>query len=55
MLIDAVVNASFTRPPTDDERKLLERYLKDRTDRPVEGIRQIVWALLTSSEFRFNY
>src|SRR5262249_40865308 len=30
MLIDAAVYALFTRPPTDDERKLLEGYLKDR-------------------------
>ena len=37
------------------EVQLLGEYLRRRQDRPVEACRQLVWALLTSSEFRFNY
>jgi hypothetical protein len=43
------------RQPTDEEIDLLGRYLRQRQDRPVEACRQIVWALLASTEFRFNY
>jgi hypothetical protein len=33
----------------------LEQYLKSRTDRREPALQQMVWALLTSSECRFNY
>jgi hypothetical protein len=54
-LIDTAVRAVLSRPPTAEEGKLLGEYLKKREDRPPDAARQIVWALLTSSEFRFNY
>jgi hypothetical protein len=54
-LIDAAVRNVFVRPPTDDEIELLGRYLRQRQDRPVEACRQMLWALLASAEFRFNY
>ena len=38
-----------------DELKLLTDYLTDRKSRPLDAARQVVWSLLTSSEFRFNY
>ncbi|MHB1423576.1 MAG: DUF1549 domain-containing protein [Gemmataceae bacterium] len=53
--IELAVRAILCRPPRDDERKLLGDYLKQRTDRPAEALRQMVWALLTNAEFRFNY
>jgi hypothetical protein len=53
--IDLAVRTILCRPPRDDERKLLAAYLKQRADRPAEAQRQMVWALLTSAEFRFNY
>ncbi len=53
--IDLAVRTILCRPPRDEERKLLGNYLKQRADRPIEARRQIVWALLTSAEFRFNY
>jgi hypothetical protein len=53
--VDLAVHTVLSRPPRDDETRLLIEYLKQRADRPVEGCRQIVWALLTSAEFRFNY
>lgn len=50
----AIWNA-FSRPPADGEVPALAAYLALRADRPVQGRRQLVWALLTSSECRFNY
>jgi hypothetical protein len=54
-LIDTAVRSVLARPASDDERKLLGEYLSRREDRPVEACRQLVWALLTSAEFRFNH
>ncbi|WP_406694038.1 DUF1549 domain-containing protein [Singulisphaera sp. Ch08] len=45
----------LSRPPADDEASLLGDFLAQRSDRQVEGIRQLVWVLLTSAEFRFNH
>jgi hypothetical protein len=53
--IDLAVRTVFVRPPTEDEITLLGRFLAQRQDRPVEACRQMVWALLTSTEFRFNH
>jgi hypothetical protein len=53
--IDLAVRTVLSRPPTDAERVAFNKYLSDRKDRPVEAYRQLVWAILTSSEFRFNY
>jgi hypothetical protein len=54
-LIDTAVRSVLARPASDDDRKLLGEYLSRREDRPVEACRQLVWALLTSAEFRFNH
>jgi hypothetical protein len=54
-LIETAVRTVLSRPPSDEEVKLLGDYLGRREDRRVEACRQIVWALLTSAEFRFNY
>jgi hypothetical protein len=43
------------RAPEADELDLLADYLARREDRPLEACRQLVWALVTNSEFRFNY
>ncbi|MFP6620183.1 MAG: DUF1553 domain-containing protein, partial [Pirellulaceae bacterium] len=45
----------LSRPPNDDETKLLTTYLAARQERPLDGIQQLVWILLTSTEFRFNH
>ncbi len=45
----------FGRAPAAEEVQALENYLKARTDRREHALRQVVWALLTSSECRFNY
>jgi hypothetical protein len=54
-VIDTAVRAVLSRPPTAEEVKALGEYLAKREDRRVEACRQMLWALLASSEFRFNY
>ena len=46
--------ATLTRPPTGEELIACEQFLEKRTE-PVAGLRQMVWALLTSPELRFNH
>lgn len=46
---------TLARPPAEQEVQALVDYLAERADRPLEARRQMVWALLTSSECRFNY
>jgi len=46
--------ATLTRAPDADELNACRGYLAQRSD-PVAGLRQFVWALLTSPELRFNY
>ena len=43
------------RAPKPDEVKALRQYVEQRSDRPTDAIRQMVWAMMTSTEFRFNY
>ena len=53
--IELAVRSTLCRPPTDEEYKVMGEYLQRRGDRPVPAYQQLVWALITSSEFRFNY
>jgi hypothetical protein len=50
-----LVRTVYGRLPTDVEMKTLTEYLSRRTDRTPEAHKQILWALLTASEFRFTY
>jgi hypothetical protein len=43
------------RALADEERQWMVKYLAERKDRRIPAIQQLVWALLTSGEFRFNY
>lgn len=43
------------RPPEPEEYDVFLRFLGERKDRPAEGVRQVVWALMTNPELRFNY
>jgi Protein of unknown function (DUF1549)/Protein of unknown function (DUF1553) len=45
----------YSRPPEQPEVEALLDYLAKRAARPAEARRQMLWALLTSSECRFNY
>jgi hypothetical protein len=54
-VVDLAVRTILSRPPTIEEAQTLGSYLDRRSDRPADAQRQVVWALLTSAEFRFNY
>ncbi len=54
-LIDTAVLCVLSRPATAEERHLLGDYLARRADRKAEACRQVVWALVTGAEFRFNH
>ncbi len=54
-LIDLAVRSVLSRPADDDEIRTFGQYLSQRTDRPEDARQQLVWALLTSPEFRFNH
>jgi len=53
-IADELAWSVFSRPATDGERQAAATYLKDRSDKPV-AISEMAWALLSSSEFRFNH
>jgi hypothetical protein len=53
--VEAAVWNTLCRPPAEEEAAVLVEYLAAREDRPLEACRQMVWALLTSSEMRFNH
>ena len=52
---DCAISTVLGRPAEAEERKVIVEYLTERKDRSVEAARQVVWSLLTGSEFRFNY
>lgn len=54
-VIDCAVRSVLSRPPAASEKQMLGDYLARRSDRQAEARKQMVWALLTSAEFRFNY
>jgi hypothetical protein len=54
-LIRRVFLSVLSREPQAEEIESCTKYLAAREDRPVAALQQLVWALVTSSEFRFNY
>jgi hypothetical protein len=52
---DLAVRVVLGRAPRSEEVQALADYLSRRQDRPAAACQQIVWALLTSAEFRFNH
>lgn len=52
---DLAVRSVLSRPGRAEEIKALAEYLRGRAERPADACRQVVWALLTSAEFRFNH
>ena len=54
-VVDLAVRNVLSRPPDDEEIRALSAFLAERTDRPDDARRQLVWILLTDSEFRFNH
>lgn len=54
-LIQTAFASVFSRPPQPEETEAFVKYLDARQDRLVPACQQIVWTLITSGEFRFNY
>lgn len=52
---DELYFAIFARPATADETTAISDYLKDRPDDRPAALAELTWALLASSEFRFNH
>ena len=50
-----LVKVAYGRAPTDDESQALVAYVQKRSGREAEAYRQILWALVSGPEFRFNY
>ncbi len=53
--IEEAVWAVLSRPATAEDLALFGAYLEERKARPEDALRQMVWALINSPEFRFNH
>ncbi|HVW01279.1 MAG TPA: DUF1549 domain-containing protein [Planctomycetaceae bacterium] len=53
-LADELYVSVFNRPPTPEDVQDVQQYLEGQTDRPA-AMSQLIWSLVTSSEFRFNH
>ena len=53
--IGTAFRSVLSREPQAEEVEWCVKYLAARDDRPVAAWQQFVWALVTGSEFRFNY
>src|SRR5262249_790136 len=54
-LIEEAFWTVLSRPPTPQEHEHVDRYLEQRKENVAEALRQAVWALFNSPEFRFNH
>jgi hypothetical protein len=54
-MIDLAVKSVLLREPTEEEQATLRDYVSNRADRRQQACQQLVWSLLASTEFRFNY
>ena len=53
--VEFLVKAAYGRPATAEESKALVAYVENRKDREAEAYKQVLWALVTATEFRFSY
>lgn len=53
--IEAAFWAILSRPPTDEEKLTIGKYLDSRSDDRTAAMKQVLWALITGPEVRFNY
>ena len=52
---EQLIRSLYCRKISPEEQKAMDEYLSRRTERLPDAYRQMIWALLTSAEFRFNY
>jgi hypothetical protein len=55
LLAEELYLSILTRRPSDEESAEIDRYLGARSKDRSAAVQESVWALLTSSEFRFNH
>jgi hypothetical protein len=55
LLAEELYLSVLTRRPSDEESAEIDRYLASRPKDRSGAVQEAVWALLTSSEFRFNH
>ena len=53
--VEFLVKTAYGRSATAEESKALVAYVEKRKGREAEAYRQVLWALVTSTEFRFSY
>lgn len=54
-LVETAVWNIFARPASADEIETLTEYVSQHQDNRTNAVQQLVWALLTTNEVRFNY
>lgn len=54
-VVDAAIWAVLSRAPDAEERSYLSRWLEEHSQDRGKACGQLVWALVTSAEFRFNH
>jgi hypothetical protein len=54
-IVDTAAWTVLSRPPDAEERTLLKRWIAERGPDRAKACGELVWALLTSAEFRFNH
>ncbi|MFM7540530.1 MAG: DUF1549 domain-containing protein [Planctomycetota bacterium] len=52
---DMAVRGVLARPAVADEASFIANYIKRHPGDPKEACRQVIWSLMASPEFRFNY
>ena len=52
--MDRLFLSTLTRLPTEEERKKFSAYVT-AGEKPQEAVEESIWALLNSSQFRFNH
>ena len=53
--IQSLYERIFIRQADDDELKAIKEYLQPRASRLKDGLADVLWAMTTSAEFRFNH
>jgi hypothetical protein len=53
--VQAATRCVLSREPMEEEQQAMVEYLASRNDRRESALKQIVWALVSSPEFRFNH
>lgn len=54
-IVRAATRSVLLREPTEEEYDKVTEYLARRIDRRESALRQVVWAMMSSPEFRFNH